>query len=303
VRTKGRLDPRALDAQVELEFRDVDTPPDTQRRITWRGLSAETVIVQGAREFDYKWAGSTHYLAVHDIRRDAGETLVDDVPPSTQLDMRDLLTFIPEGCRVSGWSKLRPRTNTFTAIYYDPAILPEELDTRLAGIERPMLYFDHAGLRMTLAKIEALLVNPDPIDAIYGETLGLTAAIELARIQFNGPGVHVPESGRLSGGQEKFVLAFIAENLHRDVSLSELAGLVGLSRFHFSRSFRRTTGLAPYQFILASRVERAKTLLAGSEASMAEISASLGFGSQAQFSSAFRKLTGLTPSQFRRTRG
>jgi AraC family transcriptional regulator len=247
VRTKGRLDPRALDAQVELEFRDVDTPPDTQRRITWRGLSAETVIVQGAREFDYKWAGSTHYLAVHDIRRDAGETLVDDVPPSTQLDMRDLLTFIPEGCRVSGWSKLRPRTNTFTAIYYDPAILPEELGTRLAGIERPMLCFDHAGLRMTLAKIEALLVNPDPINAIYG--------------------------------------------------------VVGLSRFHFSRSFRRTTGLAPYQFILASRVERAKAILSGSETTMAEISAGLGFGSQPQFSAAFRKLTGLTPSQFRRTRG
>jgi AraC-like DNA-binding protein len=118
----------------------------------------------------------------------------------------------------------------------------------------------------------------------------------------DGPGVHVPDSGRLSGGQEKFVLTYIAENLHREVSLSELAGLVGLSRFHFSRSFRRTTGLAPYQFILASRVERAKAILSGSETSMAEISASLGFGSQTQFSAAIRKLTGLIPSQFRRTR-
>jgi AraC family transcriptional regulator len=302
VRSKGRLDAEAFDKQVELEFRDAKTPPDVQRRIAWRGLSAETVIMQGPHEFDYKWSGSTHYLAVHDIRLSAGETRVDDLPPTTQLEMRDLLTFIPEGCRVAGWSKLTPRRNMFTAIYYDPTILPEELDTRLAGIERPMLYFNHPGLRLTLGKIEALLIDPDPIDAIYGETLGLTAAIELARIQFNGPGVHVPDSGRLSGGQEKLVLDYIAANLHKELSLSELAGLVGLSRFHFGRSFRRTTGLAPYQFILSSRVERAKAILSGSETSMAEISASLGFGSQAQFSAAFRKLTGLTPSQFRRTR-
>ena len=258
--------------------------------------------MQGAREFEYKWSGSTHYLAVHDIRLNAGEARVDDLAPSTQRDMRDLLTFIPEGCQVAGWSKLRHRTNSFTAIYYDPAILPEELDTRLAGIERPMLYFDHPGLRMTLSKIQALLIDPDPIDAIYGETLGLTAAIELARIQFNGPGAHVPDSGRLGVGQEKLVLEYIADNLHRDVSLSELAGLVGLSRFHFSRSFRRTTGLAPYQFILSSRVERAKAMLADTETSMLEISASTGFGTQGQFSAAFRKLTGLTPSQYRRTR-
>jgi AraC family transcriptional regulator len=302
VRSKGQLDPKALEQHVELEFRGFERPPHGQRRITWRGLSAETVTMHGAREFDYKWSGSTHYLAVHDISLEAGETLVDDLPPARQLDMRDLLTFIPEGCSVTGWSKLRSRTNTFTAVYYDPAILPEEMDARLAGIERPKLYFDHPWLRMTLVKIQALLVDPDPIDAIYGETLGLAAAVELARLQFGGPRVFVPDSGRLSVEQEKRVRDYIATNLHRNVSLSDLASLVGLSRFHFSRSFRRTTGLAPYQFILSSRVERAKTTLAETETSMLEISASLGFGTQAQFSAAFRKLTGLTPSQFRRSR-
>ena len=38
---------------------------------------------------------------------------------------------MPGGCGVSGWSKLRARRNLFTAVYYDPAILPEELDARL----------------------------------------------------------------------------------------------------------------------------------------------------------------------------
>lgn len=112
---------------------------------------------------------------------------------------------------------------------------------------------------------------------------------------------YYPRPG-LSSVREKLVLDYIADNLSRDFSLSELAGPVGLSRFHFSRSFRRATGLAPYQFIQTSRVERAKATISGSETSMATISQSVGFSRQAQFPAAFRKLTGLTPSPFRRTR-
>ncbi len=163
-----------------------------------------------------------------------------------------------------------------------------------------MLYFDDPTLRSTLSKLQGLLVDPDPVDATYGETLGLTAALELARLQFKAPGARVPDSGRLGSAQTKLVLEFIRENLHRDISLSDLAGVAGLSRFHFTRAFKRTTGFSPYQFILSARVERAKSSLANSDKSMLEISQSLGFGNQSQFTTAFRKLAGITPSQFRR---
>jgi AraC family transcriptional regulator len=301
MRTSQQLDPKALEDELALEFRDdTGTPPVTNRRMTWRGLSAETITIQGPREFDYRWAGAPHYLALHDIQLADGEIALADLPKSTRTDLCDLMTFVPGGCDVSGWSKLRARRNLFTAVYYDPAILPEELDARITGIERPMLYFDDPALRSTLSKLQGLLVDPDPIDATYSETLGLTAAIELARLQFNGPGVRAPDSGRLGTAQTKLVLEFIRENLHRDISLSDLAGLAGLSRFHFTRAFKRTTGLSPYQFILSTRVERAKSSLANSDKSMLEISQSLGFGNQGQFAAAFRKLAGTTPSQFRR---
>jgi AraC family transcriptional regulator len=301
MRTNQQFDPKALEEAVALEFHDdVEARPYMNRRVTWRGFSAETITIQGPRGFDYGWAGTPHYLALHDIQLAEGEIAVADLPRSTQTDMRDLMTFVPGGCDVSGWSKLRPRRHLFTAVYYDPAILPEELDARIAGIERPMLYFDDPALRSTLSKLQGLLVDPGPIDAIYGETLGLTAAIELARLQFNGQGARAPDSGQLGTAQAKLVLEFIGENLHRDISLSDLAGLAGLSRFHFARAFKRTTGFPPYQFILSARVERAKSSLANSDKSMFEISQSLGFGNQSQFATAFRKLVGITPSQFRR---
>jgi AraC family transcriptional regulator len=303
MRTSQQLDPKLLKDGVALEYRDAtDAPPEKPPRVTWRGFSAETVVIEGPRAFDYSWAGGPHYLALNDIQRSDGEIALADLPKSTQTDLRGLMTFIPGGCTASGWSKLRARRNLFTALYYDPTILPEELDTRIAGTERPMLYFDNPALRSTLSKLQGLLVDPNPIDAIYSETLGLTAAIELARLQFNGPSVRAPDSGRLGTAQERLVLEFIRENLHRDVSLSDLAGLVGLSRFHFTRAFKRTTGFSPYQFILSARVERAKSSLASSNKSMFEISRSLGFGNQGRFAAAFRKSEGITPSQFRRSR-
>jgi AraC family transcriptional regulator len=303
MRTSQQLDPNALEEAVALEFHEgIETRPSTNRRMTWRGFSAETITIQGPRGFDYRWAGTPHYLALHDIQMADGEIAVADLPRSTQTDLRDSMTFVPCGCGASGWSKLRSRRNLFTAIYYDPAILPEELDARVSGIERPMLYFDDPALRSTISKLQGLLVDPGPIDAIYGETLGLTAAIELARLQFNGQGARAPDSGHLGTAQAKVVLEFIRENLHRELSLSDLAGLAGLSRFHFARAFKRTTGFSPYQFILSARVERAKSSLANSDKSMFEISQSLGFGNQGQFAAAFRKWVGTTPSQFRRGR-
>jgi AraC family transcriptional regulator len=303
MRTSRQLDPKSLEDEVALEFRDATgATRETPRRVTWRGFSAETVVIHGPQEFDYKWEGAPHYLALHDIQLADGEIRLADLPTSTQTDLRDLMTFVPGGNAVSGWSKLGARRNLFTAVYYDPAILPEELDARIAGTERPMLYFDDPALRSTLQKLQTLLIDPDPIDAIYSETLGLTAAIELARLQFNGPGVRAPDSGRLSIAQEKLVRDYVGENMHRDISLSDLADLAGLSRFHFSRAFKRTTGLSPYQFILSARMARAKSSLANSDRSMLEISRSLGFGNQGQFAAAFRKSAGVTPSQFRRGR-
>jgi AraC family transcriptional regulator len=296
MRTSRQLDPKALENEVALEFHDdIETPPNTNRRMAWRGFSAETITIDW-------WAGAPHYLALHDIQLADGEIALGDLPKSDRTDLRDLMTFVPGGYDVSGWSKPRARRNLFTALYYDPAILPEELDARTTGIERPILYFDDPALRATLSKLQGLLADPDPIDAVYGETLGLTAAIELARLQFNGPGARAPDSGRLGTAQAKLVLEFIRENLHRDISLSDLAGLAGLSRFHFTRAFKRTTGLSPYQFILSARVERAKSSLAYSDKSMFEISQSLGFGNQGHFAAAFRKIVGTTPSQFRRGR-
>jgi AraC family transcriptional regulator len=288
------------DQQILLKFRDRRQTGVERRTLAWRGLAAEYISIPGPREYAFNWVGSRHYLALHDLKLNAGETTVEDLPPSRLLDRRDRMTFIPQGCRISGWSEVESRSNAFTAVYYDAAIVREELEgRRAAGDGRPMLYFENPGLRATLTKIQSLLTDLLPVDPTYAETLGLLAAIEIHRLQEAGVSTHIPDSGQLSARQERLIRDYIAENLHRNLSLSGLAELAGLSRFHFTRSFKKTMGLPPHQFILHRRVECSKRMLVGNMP-MREIAESLGFAGQGHFSSAFRRYTGYTPTQFRR---
>jgi len=64
--------------------------------------------------------------------------------------------------------------------------------------------------------------------------------------------------------------------------------------------FKAATGLPPHQYVIARRVERAKRLLqAGTDLSLAEVAACVGFSDQSQFCQHFKRLVDVTPGQFR----
>jgi AraC family transcriptional regulator len=152
---------------VQLEFREEEAGPDLQRALKWRGISAELVSIPGTPAYDYRWVGSTHYLALHDLKLVDGKTRLDSVAGATRLDLRGLLTFAPRGCAATGWSALARRPNSFTALYYDPVVMRVEIDPRVGvGDWRPRLYFDDAGLRSTMTKLKQLLLAPAEADAL-----------------------------------------------------------------------------------------------------------------------------------------
>jgi AraC family transcriptional regulator len=79
-----------------------------------------------------------------------------------------------------------------------------------------------------------------------------------------------------------------------------MARTAHLSAYHFARQFKVATGLPPYQYVIARRVEKTKELLQGEiDLSLAEIAAHAGFSDQSQFSHHFKRLVGVTPRQFR----
>ncbi|RZT08011.1 AraC family transcriptional regulator [Duganella sp. CF402] len=85
-----------------------------------------------------------------------------------------------------------------------------------------------------------------------------------------------------------------------DVSLAALAAEAGLSRFHFCRAFKESTGLAPHAWLRQYRLEQAMHMLRDTDATVMTVAAALGYASQTAFAAGFRKLTGETPSDWRR---
>lgn len=104
--------------------------------------------------------------------------------------------------------------------------------------------------------------------------------------------------GKLSAHQMKKIIDLVKSLLHSDIHLSTMASEVHLSEFHFSRLFRNTFGISPYQYVLQVKVEYAKTLLRNYPRSLSQIAHSLNFTDQSHFTNVFKKLTGICPSDF-----
>jgi AraC family transcriptional regulator len=287
---------------VKLEF---GTPSASaqQQEAAFPGFCAEWVQLPSEGHVQFERYGQQNYVALHDMRLRDGETRLDGVRRREEMDLRDKITFAPSDARISGWSHFENRPNSYVAFTFDPHVIEMEYERPFRQIDaRPLLYFVEASLAFTLRKMEREL-RMDAPDLFYLETLGLCTALEVERIARGGILNPAGITGRLSPNAERRVREYIRANLVKDVSLSELAAVAGLSRFHFSRSFRNSFGLAPRQYILKNRVEEAKLLIAEHGTGLPELSALLGFSTPARLAAAFKQYAGCTIGEFQREHG
>jgi AraC-like DNA-binding protein len=96
-------------------------------------------------------------------------------------------------------------------------------------------------------------------------------------------------------------ISFIEEKLPevKALSLEELSKKANLSKFHFCRSFKKSTGMSPMQFVTHLRINRAKELLRRKNNNISRIAIEVGFNDFSNFIRHFKKLTGVTPKTFR----
>jgi AraC family transcriptional regulator len=136
---------------------------------------------------------------------------------------------------------------------------------------------------------------------LYAESLANVLAVHLFRnYTIAGCSARVPTGG-LTGHRLRRATEFITENLERDIALAEIACAVDLSPYHFARAFKEATGFTPHQYLIKSRVDRAKSLLAQTRLPLVEIGLQVGFKNQSHFTTTFRQLTSLTPKAYRDT--
>jgi AraC family transcriptional regulator len=107
------------------------------------------------------------------------------------------------------------------------------------------------------------------------------------------------EAGTLPLSRLRRVTEHISEHLDQHLTLAQLGAVVYMSPYHFARLFQRSTGVPPHQFVVRTRIDRAITLLAARELSIARISRAVGFRTASHFSTVFRRITGVTPRAYR----
>lgn len=143
------------------------------------------------------------------------------------------------------------------------------------------------------ARLRSLLRAREKRDAIEFETLVLQLYRRLLLARFGGRSPSRGE-GALSPTRLRWLIEWVDTHLDEDISIVQLAAVVSLSHAHFIRSFARTMGMPPHQYVRARRMQRAREQLARG-ASVAAAAHAVGFASVSQFRSAFRHTFGHVP--------
>ena len=101
----------------------------------------------------------------------------------------------------------------------------------------------------------------------------------------------------------KKALDYIDSNFHKDISLDELAGELGISSYYFSKLFKEEKGEGFVEYLTGRRVEEAKALLKSPEHSIKEVGVACGYSDPNYFSRIFKKATGMTPTEYKEKNG
>lgn len=97
----------------------------------------------------------------------------------------------------------------------------------------------------------------------------------------------------------KLALRYIREHYNEPITLDDVAFAAGLSRYYFSREFRRVTGMTFVPYLNTMRCEEAAHLLKNGS-TVTEACYNCGFRDIGYFSRMFRHLIGKSPSEIKK---
>lgn len=167
-----------------------------------------------------------------------------------------------------------------------------------------------------------LYVDNGRILTSAGATAGLDLCLHMVRSDYGAAAA--ADAARLAvmplerdGGQAQFIvhepprsaatlaplLHWMAENLHRPLTLDDIARHAAMSPRTLSRRFREQAGTTPLQWVLAARVRRAQALLETTALPVEQVAAQAGFESAVALRDRFARALGVSPTSYRRAMG
>jgi AraC-like DNA-binding protein len=182
--------------------------------------------------------------------------------------------------------------------FYPSAVLMTALAGEIEGTDGHLPQFsmpriDDDELARRVVRTHQMLVNGTT--ALQGEEAMLETLVELVA-KHADRGVGTPGIGQERQAVQR-TREYIEARFDRDVTLTELAEVAGLSPFHLARVFRVEVGLPPHAYLESVRVREAQRLIRDGE-SLAGVAHRVGFADQSHFTHRFRRLVGVTPGRY-----
>ena len=192
----------------------------------------------------------------------------------------------------------------FTHVYFTDnhlrAFIARELDLepRLFSLaDRSFLH--HAKLAAILQQLGQPQDWQDAIQQLRIQSVVQEVFAELCTMQSHRLAQKARIFGGLSLRSKKTVRQYIEDNLHRSISIADIASTVGLSEFHFARAFRQSFYTSVHRYIESCRIQRVRELLTTGQ-KLIEIADAAGFSDQSHLSRVVKRQTGVTPKSLKR---
>ncbi len=165
-----------------------------------------------------------------------------------------------------------------------------------------------------------LYIDEGQVLTSAGTTAGLDLCLHLVRLDHGSEVANLLArrlviSPHRSGGQAQYVdspvaptaddslaplLQWATAHLHRPLTIAELAAHQHLTPRTLIRRFHAATGTPPLRWLLAQRIQRARTLLESTDESPARVAELCGLGGEANLRHHFARMLGVAPGEYRR---
>jgi AraC family transcriptional regulator len=247
-------------------------------------------------------------MVYHHDSPEKAEVRVAGEPVIVQFE-KGCVSIVPPGVPVSA-HRLEEHDGTrdakifeATAIFIDPFIFAEiaQANNGIANLEiLPQIVIRDSLIWEIGLALEKALASVPPVPAIYAESLAATLATHIL-IKYTKPSSSRVRSATLNNAQLRRSIEFIHDNLHRNLTLEEIAAIANMSKYHFAKSFRQAMGMAPHKYMVDLRVAKARKLLTLEKSmTLAEVANVVGYSDKSHFIAQFFKVVGTTPHQYRK---
>jgi AraC family transcriptional regulator len=229
---------------------------------------------------------------VHDVKVEPGGMYVVGVEPTTLLTVNEY----------SDTLEMYPDMALLRAHAAREGLAHFALEPSMAAGERATFQRD-AGVLAVAHLLRRACMGQLSLSDLAADSLAHLLARRILLIQ---RGIDVQASSARASRFSARALAnlcdYIESRLFKSVTLDELARAVQLSPFHFARSFKLSTGLAPHQYLLARRIDWVKNQIMATNLPVRDLAWAVGFENLSHFRRQFVKQIGVLPTALRQTK-